>query len=131
MEEIGEYRCYRNHGHSLAFGKQYVCTRYQSNSGSIRHNSGGCNCMSSLVIMLRIGPLLLAPLSETFGRKPLYLVCFGTFTLLQIPTALSPNIAALITFRSIAGFFGSVSIANGGGTISDMYLPSERAGVFG
>ncbi|EDN96374.1 hypothetical protein SS1G_01300 [Sclerotinia sclerotiorum 1980 UF-70] len=58
-------------------------------------------CQAGFVIMLGIGPLLLAPLSETFGRKPLYLVCFG------------------------------VSIANGGGTISDMYLPSERAGVFG
>ncbi|KAF7935901.1 uncharacterized protein EAE98_002121 [Botrytis deweyae] len=88
-------------------------------------------CQTGFVVMLGIGPLLLAPLSETFGRKPVYLICFGIFTLLQIPTALSPNIATLITFRSIAGFFGSVSIANGGGTISDMYLPSERAGVFG
>ncbi|RAL60369.1 hypothetical protein DID88_000145 [Monilinia fructigena] len=88
-------------------------------------------CQAGFVIMLGIGPLLLAPLSETFGRKPVYFICFGIFTLLQIPTALSPNIAVLITFRSIAGLFGSVSIANGGGTISDMYLPSERAGVFG
>ncbi|PQE27460.1 hypothetical protein CJF31_00009072 [Rutstroemia sp. NJR-2017a BVV2] len=88
-------------------------------------------CQAGFVVMLGVGPLLLAPLSETFGRKPLYLICFTIFTLLQIPTALSPNIAVLITFRTIAGFFGSVSIANGGGTISDMYEPSERAGIFG
>ncbi|KAB8337196.1 hypothetical protein FH972_021498 [Carpinus fangiana] len=31
----------------------------------------------------------------------------------------------------MASFFGSVGIANGGGTISDMFEPSERAGVFG
>jgi multidrug resistance protein len=86
---------------------------------------------TGFVVMLGIGPLLLAPLSETFGRRNVYLTCFSVFTLLQIPTALAPNIAFLITVRSIAGFFGSVGIANGGGTISDMFEPSERAGVFG
>lgn len=86
---------------------------------------------TGFVVMLGIGPLLLAPLSETFGRRPIYLICFTIFTLLQIPTALAPNIAFLITVRSFAGFFGSVGIANGGGTISDMFVPSERAGVFG
>jgi multidrug resistance protein len=86
---------------------------------------------TGFVCMLGVGPLLLAPLSETFGRRVVYLTCFTIFALLQIPTALAPNIAFLITVRSVAGFFGSVGIANGGGTISDMFVPSERAGVFG
>ncbi|PSN69733.1 membrane transporter [Corynespora cassiicola Philippines] len=86
---------------------------------------------TGFVVMLGIGPLILAPLSETFGRRRLYLICFSCFTILQIPTALAPNIAFLIAVRSVAGFFGSVGIANGGGTISDMFIPSERAGVFG
>lgn len=86
---------------------------------------------AGFVVMLGIGPLILAPLSETFGRRALYLTCFSIFALLQIPTALAPNIAFLIVVRSITGFFGSVGLANGGGTISDMFIPSERAGVFG
>lgn len=86
---------------------------------------------TGFVIMLGVGPLLLAPLSETFGRRVIYLICFSIFTLLQIPAALAPNIEFLIIVRCIAGFFGSVGIANGGGTISDMFVPSERAGVFG
>ncbi|KAF1975725.1 MFS general substrate transporter [Bimuria novae-zelandiae CBS 107.79] len=86
---------------------------------------------TGFVIMLGIGPLILAPLSEAFGRRNLYLTCFPIFALLQIPAALAPNIAFLITVRSVSGFFGSVGIANGGGTISDMFIPSERAGVFG
>jgi multidrug resistance protein len=81
--------------------------------------------------MLGLGPLILAPLSETFGRKVMYLSCFSIFALLQIPTALAPNLPVLVTMRTIAGFFGSVGIANGGGTISDMYGANERAGVFG
>ena len=86
---------------------------------------------TGFVVFLGIGPLILAPLSETFGRRRLYLVCFSVFTLLQIPTALSPGVATLIAVRTISGFFGSVGIANGGGTISDMFVPEERAGVFG
>ena len=86
---------------------------------------------TGFVIMLGIGPLFLAPLSETFGRRKLYIICFTIFSLLQIPSALSPNIATLIAMRTLSGFFGSVGIANGGGTISDMFVPSERAGIFG
>lgn len=59
------------------------------------------------VLTLGFGPLILAPLSETFGRRKLYLVCFSLFSLLQIPTALSPNVGTLITLRTFSGFFGS------------------------
>ncbi|KAK3109772.1 hypothetical protein LTR53_016603, partial [Teratosphaeriaceae sp. CCFEE 6253] len=34
-------------------------------------------CTTGFVIMLGIGPLFLAPLSETFGRRAVYLVCFS------------------------------------------------------
>ena len=88
-------------------------------------------CTTGFVVMLGIGPLILAPLSETFGRRMLYIICFAAFSLLQIPTALSPNIETLIAVRTVSGFFGSVGIANGGGTISDMFDSKERASVFG
>ena len=77
------------------------------------------------------GPLILAPMSETFGRKPIYTVCFTIFTLSQIGCALSINIGMLIGFRFLAGFFGSASISNGGGTISDLYDALERTRVVG
>ena len=63
---------------------------------------------TGFVVFLGLGPLILAPLSETFGRRILYLVCFSIFALLQIPTALSPNVEALIAVRTISGFFGSM-----------------------
>jgi len=62
---------------------------------------------TGFVVFLGIGPLVLAPLSETFGRRILYLICFSAFSLLQIPTALSPNVETLIAVRALAGFFGS------------------------
>lgn len=35
---------------------------------------------TGFVIMLGVGPLLLAPLSETFGRRRVYVYCFTVFT---------------------------------------------------
>lgn len=64
---------------------------------------------TGFVIMLGFGPLILAPFSETFGRRKVYIWCFTVFTLLQIPTALSPNVESLIAMRTIAGMFGSKS----------------------
>ena len=63
---------------------------------------------TGFVVFLGLGPLVLAPLSETFGRRKLYLYCFAAFAILQVPTALSPNVEALIAIRTISGFFGSM-----------------------
>lgn len=41
--------------------------------------------------------------------------------------ALSPNIAALLVFRFIAGFFGSPSVANSGGSVVDLWPESCRS----
>jgi len=62
---------------------------------------------TSYVVFIGVGPLILAPLSETFGRRKLYLWCFAIFSVLQIPTALSKNVGVLIFLRAVAGFFGS------------------------
>jgi multidrug resistance protein len=70
-------------------------------------------------------------MSETFGRRPVFLTNLIIFTLLQIPTAFVKNLPALVAIRTITGFFGSVGVANGGGTISDMFPANERAGVLG
>lgn len=86
---------------------------------------------TGFVVMLGIAPLFHAPMSETFGRRPIYLINLAVFTLLQIATALSPNVASFIAFRTLAGVFGSVGVANGGGTISDMFEKRERAKVVG
>lgn len=63
---------------------------------------------TGFVVLLGIGPLILAPLSEIFGRRRLYLACFSVFAILQVPTALSPNIETLLVVRTVSGFFGSM-----------------------
>jgi len=72
--------------------------------------NGVIGCQTGFVVALGIGPLVLAPLSETFGRRNLYIICFSMFTLTQIPTALARSLPVLIFLRTIAGFLGSKSL---------------------
>ncbi|KAK5088585.1 hypothetical protein LTR05_002805 [Lithohypha guttulata] len=94
-------------------------------------NQAVIGAQTGFVCMLGIGPLFFAPMSETFGRRPVFLINLTLFTLMQIPSALAPNIASFIVFRTLSGLFGSVSVANGGGTVSDLFQTHERATVLG
>ena len=78
---------------------------------------------STFMFGLGTGPLFLAPMSETFGRRPLFVLCLAVFTLLQIPIALSPNVATFISMRALSGLVGSVGVANGG-THANVQKPS-------
>lgn len=47
---------------------------------------------------LGCGPLLLGPLSEFFGRTPIYLTSYLFFFAFSFPVAFAPNIGMSITF---------------------------------
>lgn len=69
------------------------------------------------------GPLFFSPMSEIpiIGRNPPYMVTFGIFVILCVPTALVNNIPGLLVLRFLQGFFGSPCLATGGATIGDLY----------
>jgi len=81
--------------------------------------------LSFYIAGLGLGPMVLAPLSEFFGRRPIYLVSFSVFILLLIPCALAPSIAVLLVFRFLAGFAGSAFLTVAGGTVGDMWAGQE------
>lgn len=78
------------------------------------------------VLGFGLGPLYLAPLSEMYGRRIIYLTCFALFTVLNICCAVAPNMAALSVFRLLCGMAGSAGPSIGGGTIGDMFTPESR-----
>lgn len=49
------------------------------------------------------------------------------FVLLQLGCALAPNIETLLCFRYLAGFFGSPTVTNSGGALTDIWEPSQRS----
>ncbi|OCH85958.1 MFS general substrate transporter [Obba rivulosa] len=85
--------------------------------------------VAMFVLGLGLGPLYLAPLSEMYGRRMVYIVNFGIFAILNVGCALVHNDAALIVLRLLAGLTGSAGPSLGGGTIGDMFKREDRGGA--
>ncbi|KAG5748345.1 hypothetical protein H9Q70_008968 [Fusarium xylarioides] len=79
--------------------------------------------LAMYVLGYGIGPLLFSPLGEIprIGRNPVYIITFGIFVIISIPTALVDLFAGLIVLRFLQGFFGSPCLASGGASLGDMY----------
>jgi len=77
---------------------------------------------------LAFGPVLGAPISETLGRKAVYLSTFPISLLASVGAAHSQNFATLLAFRFLAGLFGSPALAISAGTIADIWYQQEGLG---
>lgn len=74
--------------------------------------------VSIYVLGLAFGPLVLAPLSEVYGRWIIYSVCNVLYLVFTIACAVSTGMNMMIGFRFLAGVAGSAPLAIGGGTIA-------------
>ena len=73
-----------------------------------------------------LGPLYLAPLSELYGRRIVYIYSFTLFAAFNLGCALSPNITALSIFRLFSGMAGSAASSLSGASVGDMFIREER-----
>ena len=83
--------------------------------------------LSLYVLGLAFGPVLAAPISETHGRRVVYLVSLPLAALFTLGAGFSKSFAALAVTRFFAGFFGSPVLAVGAGTNVDIWAPIHRA----
>lgn len=72
------------------------------------------------------GPLLIAPVSEMYGRMIIYNVCNILYVVFTVACAVAPDMASLIVFRLLAGIAGSSPLTIGAGSISDMFRQEKR-----
>lgn len=77
--------------------------------------------LSFFIWGLGIGPLFLAPLSEFYGRKWIYIVSFTFFLIWLIPCAVAQNIQTMIVSRFFNGLAGSAFLSVAGGTVGDLF----------
>ncbi|KAG9317591.1 major facilitator superfamily domain-containing protein [Chiua virens] len=83
--------------------------------------------LSIFLLSFAIGPLLLGPLSEMYGRAWVLHIGNLVFLCFNLGCALAPTANAFLAFRFLSGFAGSAPIACGGGVISDLFEEKERA----
>ena len=72
--------------------------------------------------------MFLAPLSEFFGRRYIYLTSFTLFILFLIPCAAATNIQTLLIARFLNGFAGSAFLSVAGGSVGDMWAGRDLGG---
>ncbi|KFY95121.1 hypothetical protein V500_02905 [Pseudogymnoascus sp. VKM F-4518 (FW-2643)] len=82
--------------------------------------------VSIFVLGFAFGPLLMAPMSEIYGRLPVYNICNVLFVIFTILSAAATNMGMLLAVRFLAGVAGVAVITCGGGSISDMMPPEKR-----
>ena len=82
--------------------------------------------ITMFVIGFGVGPLVFAPLSEMYGRKPVYIVTLAFAVIFVIPCAVAPNIGTLLVCRLIDGIAFSAPMTLVGGTLADLWRSEER-----
>lgn len=81
--------------------------------------------LSSFVMGLGIGPMFLAPLSEFYGRRPIYIGSLTMVFIWIIPCAVAKNMETIIVTRFFDGLFGSVFLSVASGSVGDLFDPAQ------
>ena len=83
--------------------------------------------LSLYVLGLGFGPVLAAPISESLGRRSVYMISLPLAALFTLGAGFSQTFASLAICRFFAAFFGSPTLAVGAGTNVDIWAPENRA----
>ncbi|KAM0748343.1 MFS general substrate transporter [Meredithblackwellia eburnea MCA 4105] len=89
--------------------------------------------ISLFLVGFVLGPLIWAPASESFGRRPVFILTYSLFTVFNAACAGANSMTSLLVFRFLAGAFGSSPLTCAGGTLADMFNAKQRGlamGVF-
>lgn len=86
--------------------------------------------VTTYLVGLAVGSVVLAPLSEMYGRRPVYIVSMFIFLLMIIPCGIGTSLVEVLVVRFFGAVAGSVMIANSPGTVSDMVNDDYRALAF-
>ncbi|KAL8792170.1 MAG: hypothetical protein Q9195_005266 [Heterodermia aff. obscurata] len=108
----------------------FTSSVYTSTFGQITQEFGVSDLVATLglslyIIGLALGPMFLGPLSESYGRRPIYLVSITFFLIWLVPEAAAKNIATMLIGRFLCGLSGSAFMAVAGGTVGDLFNRGE------
>uniref|UniRef100_D8PMZ4 Major facilitator superfamily (MFS) profile domain-containing protein n=1 Tax=Schizophyllum commune (strain H4-8 / FGSC 9210) TaxID=578458 RepID=D8PMZ4_SCHCM len=110
----------------MAPGMQEIALKY-----SITNSTVLALTLSIFVLALAIGPLVLGPLSEIYGRTWVLHIANLVSLAFNLGCAFAPATGSFIGLRFLSGLAGSAPIAIGGGSISDLFSDRDRGGAMG
>jgi hypothetical protein len=93
-------------------------------------DSEGILGVTTYLIGMAVGSVILAPLSEMYGRRPIYVAALGGFIVFVIPCAVATNIETILVTRFFGAFCAAAMISNAPGTVNDIVDEEHRALAF-
>lgn len=88
----------------------------------------GTLTVSIFLLGLALGPLVISPFSEIYGRLYVYHISIATYIAFILACAWSKDITSFLVFRFLAGYAGSSPLTISGGTVADI-IPVEERGM--
>jgi multidrug resistance protein len=85
---------------------------------------------SLILIGVGFGPLLIAPLSEIYGRKLAILGGSAVFIIWNTCCGFATSLSQMLAFRLLAGFGACTADAIAGGLMADIWGPLQRGRAF-
>ena len=86
--------------------------------------------LSIFILAFAFGPLILAPFTEVYGRKPVWIVSGFVYAGWSVVSGFSQNKATLIASRFLSGIGGSVDFVIALPVMSDIWPPEQRGQSF-
>ncbi|KAE9368868.1 MFS general substrate transporter [Stipitochalara longipes BDJ] len=81
--------------------------------------------LSMFILGMGIAPLFLSPLSEFYGRRPIYLISLSLSIIWLIVCAVAKDIQTIIIARFFGGLSGAAFLSVAGANAGDLFSPSE------
>ena len=84
------------------------------------------------IIFQALSPAIFATLSDSIGRRPIYLITFGLYAVASLGLALNKSsYPVLLILRAVQSIGASAVIAIAYGVVSDLCVPAERGKMLG
>jgi len=85
--------------------------------------------LTSYIVAAAIMTAPMGWLADRFGRKKLFVVCVGGFTIASLLCALAQNIEQIVLFRLLQGMAGAALVPLSQSVLLDAYTAEERGGA--
>ncbi|OAA59624.1 Major facilitator superfamily domain, general substrate transporter [Niveomyces insectorum RCEF 264] len=87
--------------------------------------------ITTFMIFQGIAPSFIGNLSDVYGRRPAYLICFSIYVLANLGLALQNSYAALMVLRCFQSMGSSATISLSSATVADLVTRAERGKFIG
>ncbi|TKY87451.1 hypothetical protein EX895_003465 [Sporisorium graminicola] len=120
---------------TFSFASACMSAGYGQAYSGVNRDFGGVNYVayeSGITVYLlgiAFAPMLLAPVSERFGRYPVMMAASFLNLILFLGQALAQNLETIVVTRFLQGCFGSVGNSMSGGYFADMFDAERRGHV--